>query len=43
MHAVLLAYTLGFGTLALFGAYVLADFFKSKRTLKETVKDEKKT
>ena len=42
MYAVLLAYTLGFGTFALFGAYVLSDFFKSKRTLRETVKNEKK-
>ena len=42
MHAVFLAYALGFGTLTLFGIFILADFFKSKKTLSKTVKDEEK-
>ena len=42
MYAVFLAYALGFGTLTLFGIFILADFFKSKKTLSKTVKDEEK-
>ncbi|SCV61502.1 hypothetical protein ANAPRD1_00002 [Anaplasma phagocytophilum] len=43
MYPVYLAYALGFSILALFGAYVVKSFLKSKQVLREVVNNAKKT